>query len=80
MIVTRPIVICVSSSWKVLLWMSRPLLLLDKMSITSKLHKNVLELIVVLRKPAIESAETIPHLSLGHAHPIHESETLLIGC
>ena len=39
----------------------------------------MLELRLVLWKATIQCAQTVPHVTVGHAHTVHKSKALLAG-
>ena len=79
-LVPGSLMVIARGGWKVT-WVSRLLavLLLHNMSVPAKLINDLLILRCVLWKTPIQCAQAVPHVTVGHAHTVHERKTLLTG-
>ena len=55
------------------------LLLLHKVAVTAELGQDMIELRLAVWKATIQGPKTVPHVTVGHAHTVHECEARLAG-
>ena len=80
-LVWEMLVVVVASSGRKVTWLLVLLafLLLHKVAVTAKLDEDMLKLSLVLWESTVQRAKTVPHITVGHPHTVHESKTLLAG-
>ena len=75
------LVVVVACSGRKVTWLLvlLALLLLHKVAVAAELDEDMLKLSLVLWKATVQRAKTVPHITVGHAHTVHESKALLAG-